>query len=153
MPQEEDGPGLPLEWGQGDKTLIQVDHSSITPEHSHQEVMTLYKLLTLLERTKKITEHKVSYSDCSRAAQGASDAFKVTLSQPHKYKTLPSQSEKISSKSFFGQSMLDVEGSSLIGKVFRFRFERVTGCLKIQKPYVMALRGLTLKPKQPVQIA
>ena len=150
VPQEEDGEGLSFAWPEGDK----IDHSSITPEQSHQEVMTLYKALCLLERVKRISEYKISYTDCARAvASAGSDGFNVAVKQAHKYKYLGSSSERTTAKSFFGNSMSEVESSSMIQKVFRFRFERVSSCIKIQKPYVMVMTGLTLKPNQPVQVA
>lgn len=130
-----------------------MDHSSIIPEQSHQEVMTLYKFLTYLERVKKITEYKLSYSDCSRGGQGGSDSFNVCLKQAHKYTLVSGASEKTTSKSFFGPAMTEVEGSGVVSKVFRFRYERVTNTIKVQKPYVMLLRAITLKPNQPVLIS
>ncbi|CAK9100002.1 Uncharacterized protein SCF082_LOCUS46826 [Durusdinium trenchii] len=154
VPQDDEGEGLAVDWPAGDRTLVQVDHSSISADASHQEVMSLYKFLTHLERVKRLTEYKISYTDCARCGEGgsSSDGFNVCLKQPHKYKFLGS-AEKVSSKSFFGQSMAAVEASNTIGKVFRFRFERVNSCIKIQKPYCMALKGMTLKAKQPLQVA
>lgn len=151
VPQEEDGPGVSLAWTLGDKTLVQVDRSSILPEQTHQEVMTLYKFLTLLERVKRITEYKISYSECARSGQGPADTFNICLKHPHKYKLL-NTSERSSSKSFFAKSIDEIERSSVAAKVFRFRFERVTGCVKIQKPYVMVVKGMTLQPNVPIQI-
>ena len=117
--------------------------------------MTLYKLLVHLERVKRLTEYKISYTDCARAVaeSGGGDSFRVNLKQPQKYKCLGSTGEKTSSKSFFGSCMPAVEQSTVIGKVFRFRFERVSGCIKLQKPYCLILKGITLKPDQPVQVA
>ena len=48
--------------------------------------------------------------------------------------------------------MDELEKSPTLSKVFRFRYERVNSVVKIQKPYVMLLTGLTLKPGQPTQV-
>ena len=47
------GEGLPLTWERGDKSLVQIDHSSINPENTNFEVMSLYRLLVLLEKKRK----------------------------------------------------------------------------------------------------
>ena len=112
----------------------------------------MYRFLTYLERVKRIVEYKVSYTDCARDSSNSGDGFSICIKTPHKYKILPGASEKTSSKSFFGKSMDELEKSPTLSKVFRFRYERVNSVVKIQKPYVMLLTGLTLKPGQPTQV-
>ena len=155
VPQADEAPGLEFGWPLQDKTMVQVDHSSVTPESTHTEVMTLYKFLCHLERVKRITEYKISYSNCSRMAPGSAgsgDGFNISLKEPHKYKCT-NASERTSAKTFFGPSMTEVEQSTVIGKVFRFRFERVSSCIKVQKPYCILLKGVSLKANQPTQVA
>ena len=91
---------MKFEWKLGDKTLVQVDHSSITPESTNLGVMTMYRFLTYLERVKRIVEYKVSYTDCARDSSNSGDGFSICIKTPHKYKILPGASEKTSSKSF-----------------------------------------------------
>ena len=84
--------GVEFAWPQGDQTIIQVDHSSISPDSTHVEAMNLYRYLVLLEKVKKITEYKLSYTDCVRVIREtpgtAGDSFKVTLTEEQKYKCL-----------------------------------------------------------------
>ena len=53
--------GLPVEWEKGDKTLIQVDYSSISPENGNTKVMTIYRYLVLLEPEK---DHPIYHLVC-----------------------------------------------------------------------------------------
>ena len=149
---------MELAWPQGDKTMLQVDHSSISADNNHIEVMSLYRLLVLLETNKKVLEHKVSYTDVSRvndANSGSVDSFKVTLAERQKYICLKDTVKVVNMKNFFGPGpcMTRVEQSPYVGGVFRWRFERVHGTLKVQKPYVLSLRALDLKAKQPIEVA
>ena len=100
--------GVELTWSQGDKTLVQIDHSSIVPENGHIETTTLYRVLILLEKTKRVTEFKLSYSQCVREDSGASgqDTFKVTLVEQNKYKCLSESGRGVTCKGFFFPSAL-----------------------------------------------
>ncbi len=155
----EQGPGLIFDWPAGDRTLIQVDHSSISPESTNLEVMSLYRFLVHLERVKRLSDYKISYSDCSRKAPSttgvnAGDGFNVCIKEAQKYKMLASNAPeaRVTAKSFFGTLMDAVEASVILTKVFRFRFERVHAAIKIQKPYCMLTKAITVKANQPTQI-
>ncbi len=156
VPVGENCVGVELTWEKGDKTLIQVDHSSITPENGNCEVMTVYRFLTHLERVKKITEYKLSYTECERkpASSDGTDSFTVNIKDAHKYRVLAdsSGSSGTTCKSFFAASVDALNGSDKVTKVFRWRFERTWACCKVQKPYVMTTRALQLKANAPAQI-
>lgn len=49
--------------------------------------------------------------------------------------------------------MNHVHGSSLVTIVLRYRFERVGGNFKIQRPYVMTLKALSLKKDKPMKLS
>lgn len=55
-------PGIEFTWPDGDKSLVQIDHASVVPENTQVETVTMYKLLILLEKVKKVTAFKVSYT-------------------------------------------------------------------------------------------
>ena len=156
MPASEQSDGLAFDWPCGDRTLIQVDHSSISPESTNFEVMSLYRFLVHLERVKRLSEYKISYSDCARkvpttAGANVGDGFNVCIKEAQKYKPL-SPDSKVSAKSFFAPLMGAVESSEIVSKVFRFRFERVHASIKIQKPYCMLTKAISVKANQPTQI-
>ncbi|CAK9079619.1 unnamed protein product, partial [Durusdinium trenchii] len=121
---ESAGAGVPIEWPQGDRTLVQIDHSSISPEHSHVEVMSLYRLLTHLERTKKVSNHKVSYTEVKRVVDGgsagAADAFTVKVSDPHQYHCLSDVSRATTCKNCFAQTIGAIRSSTYLTPVFRW---------------------------------
>ena len=150
--------GVEFAWPQGDQTIIQVDHSSISPDSTHVEAMNLYRYLVLLEKVKKITEYKLSYTDCVRVIREtpgtAGDSFKVTLTEEQKYKCLKDgpTAKALTCKSFFSSSLPGVKQSKTIFNVFRWRFERVHGVSKIQKPYVLTCAALNLEAKKPARI-
>ena len=142
-----------MQWDQGDKTLIQVDMSTVASENTNMEVMSVYRFLVHLEKAKKITKYSLSYSSVERKQSSDGDGFTVALATPHKFKVLLPQdaSKKPSCKSWFGDCMEAVDKSSVLAPVFRWRFERVNAVSKIQKPYVMLTRSVTLEPGKPVE--
>lgn len=144
-----------MEWAERDKTLIQVDMSSVTPDTAQIQVMSLYRFLVLLERSKKLSQYKLSYTECVRksGSSGGSDGFEVSLKDPHKYKSLASAEKAATAKSFFGANMAEVEKSTFLAKIFRWRFERVHAVCKVQKPYVILKSALQLRAGQPFLVA
>lgn len=155
--ESETDAGVELTWPHGDKTLVQIDHSSVVPENGHIETTTLYRVLILLEKIKRVTEFKLSYSQCVREDGGANatDTFRITLVDRNKYKCLGETGRATTCKSFFSKCAEKVKLSQfgLISPIFRWRFERVHGCLKVQKPYVCLLLATEVKAGQPLQIA
>lgn len=144
--------GVLVEWPDSDKSLISVDHSSINPESTSTEVMTLYRYLVLLERQKKITKYDLSYSEISRLSGSDTDGFSVKINQGHKFKVMNDATKAASCKTWFGDSVSKVETSSTVQKVFRVRFDRVNACSKLQKPYVMLKHALSLQLGRPVKV-
>ena len=154
VPVAESEEGVEFSWPEGDKTLIQCDHASVSQDSTQLEIMSLYRFLVLLERVKRITSYKLSYSECTREeGQGSQDKFKVTVKDAHKFKVVSSGAEKVSCKSFFGASMAAVAASNLVKTLFRWRFERVHACCKIQKPYVITSKVIELAAGKPAQCA
>ena len=151
IPASTEEDGLLFEWPAGDKTLIQIDHGSINPEANNTEIMSLYRYLVLLERQKKVTQDDVSYSDITRQNSGDTDGFLVKISNGHKFKIMNDSGKTPTCKTWFGDSLSLVEASDVIQKVFRFRFDRVNACSKLQKPYVMLKRSVSLQVGLPVK--
>ena len=81
------------------------------------------------------------------------DSFKVTLKDRMQYQCMADTTKSATMKNFFSQSVAAVSSSKCVRGVFRWRFERVHACLKIQKPYVLTSKALSLKAKEPVEIA
>ena len=146
---------MELTWPQGDRTLVQLDHSSISPESSQVEVMTLYRMLVLLEKIKKVSDHKLSYTQVKRGDLGAgqTDSFNVTITERQVFKCLTEEGKANTCKSFFSASINALKSSPCLLTTFRWRFERVHGCLKVQKPYVILSSALECKAGQPVHVA
>lgn len=154
VPVSDEAEGVEVLWEKGDVTLIQVDHASITPEHSHMEVMSLYRFLVLLERVKRISAYKLTYTDCKRKDSGGSDGFQVTIAEPHKYKTMAAgEGRAVTCKNFFATHLQGLKSNSVLLTLFRWRFERVHACCKIQKPYVVLSRAIEVKAGKPVECA
>ena len=145
--------GLAVQWTDNDKTLIQVDSSSLNAENASFDVMSLYRYLILLERTKKVTKYEVTYTDISRSSDGATgDGFQVKLVQPHRFKPILGDGAKTPScKAFFADIIDKVEASLVVLAIFRFRFERVCAVSKTQKPYCILSRSLSLQAGRPIQ--
>ena len=113
--------GVPLKWDLGDKTLVQVDLSSLNPESGSFDVMTLYKYLVTLERVKRVTSYELSYSECARKLQGAGDSFDVKAKNAHSYKCMPDLTKAMTCKTIFFNSFQTIEAGHGLVTVFRFR--------------------------------
>ena len=147
--------GPELEFPQNDKTVVQVDETTLVENAAGNTVstMTMYKLLVRLEREKQVTQHKVSYMDITRdtSVEAGLDSFVIKPNQRMKFKV--AASERISCKSVFSKCISLVETSTVISKCFRFRYEKVGKSLKVQKPYVICTVGLSLTKGKPLKVA
>ena len=151
-PQDESGTGISVAWPSGDQTMILVDQSglkdstAVTPE-------TLYRYIVQLEKTKRVTQYKLSYTNIERHSQDGTDGFKVEVKTPMKY--VPQGPDpKLSSKNWFspsGKAFAKLENSQYLQSLFKFKFERVQVMTKIAKPYVVASTAIMLSPGKPVK--
>lgn len=128
-----------------------MDHSSISTDNGNSEVMTLYRYLVLLERHKKITKYDVSFAEISRQSGSESDGFSVKINNPHKFKVINDSSKAATCKTWFGDCLNEIKNSHIIQKVYRFRYDRVNACSKIQKPYIVLKQAVSLKVGRPVK--
>ena len=149
----QEGKHIVFKWEKGDKSMISVDMSSLNPETVGAECMTLYKYLVLIEKQKMVTSYELSYSEVKRATSGGGDSFEVTIKNGHSFKTLADSSKPLSCKAFFHDAFLQVDKSQLIQAVFRFRFDRVHACTKVQRPYVYTCSPMELDALKPVELA
>ena len=139
-----------------DKALVQVDDSTIRQDATSVTTMSLYRLLVTLEKTKRVTEHKLSHLEVSRKQESEDelDGFLVTVRSQQKYKPIPNatgRQEKPSGKNVFSRCIASVESSCWLRVAFRWRYEKVGGCCKVQKPYVILERATSLEKNQPLQ--
>ena len=153
------GEGITFNLHSKDRTLVQVDESTLRESAPTSAVatMSLYKLLVLTEREKGVTSHKVSYHSVSRLPDGqleaGSDGFNVEASQDMKFRILAGDNVRVVCKNVFSKCPVQsIEHSPFVGKIFRFRFERVGLSLKVQKPYLITKVGLNLQKGKPFKI-
>ena len=146
--------GLEFKLALGDKSLVQLDEGSWKPEGSGTSVISFYKLLIMCENEKHITEHKASYLTIKRKAdtnlEGGMDGFEITYKTHMRFKCLAQ--DRLSGKNFFSKLVSNAAGFEQILPVFRFRFERVGGTLKLQKPHMITKGSIQLKAGKPMKI-
>ena len=140
-----------------DRSLVQIDDSTIRQDASSISTMSLYKLLITLEKTKRITEHRLIYIEAKRKEETEEDldGFNVVVRSQQKFKMLRNSSgreEKPSGKNIFGRCVEAVEASPFLLVVFRWRFEKVGANLKVQKPYVVTKTALQLTKDKPLEV-
>ncbi|CAK9093103.1 Uncharacterized protein SCF082_LOCUS43797 [Durusdinium trenchii] len=152
-----------------DRTLVQLDEASFSSEGQGVSTSTLFKLLVRAEREKGVVEHRVSFLTISRKEDAAleeagCDGFNVTIKTPMTFRCMRDprvgdNEDKVTSKNFFAKALAGLAGSGvgggdgLVSKIFRYRFERVGQNFKVQRPYVITNRVLTLKQNQPLKIS
>ena len=119
-----------MKWNvDSDRSLVQIDDSTIRQDASSISTMSLYKLLITLEKTKRITEHRLSYIEVKRKQETEEDldGFNGVVRSQQKFKMLRNPSgreEKPSGKNIFGRCVEAVEASPFVLVVFRWRFEK-----------------------------
>ena len=156
FPSSDSKEGVEFEWPQGDQSYLLVDQSGlkestlVTPE-------TLYKYLVILEKTKRVTEYKVTYSDITRKTGSQTDGFDVKLSANMKYcaHMVGNKAPPLSCKNWFAPDsdyFAKFKESEFMTSLFRFKFERVCSTSKVQKPYAVTTTPLTLTPGKPVKV-
>ena len=139
-----------------DKAICQVDESTLRTDANSISTMSLYKMLVTLEKTKRVSEHKLSYLEVKRKDDGDGDVdgFEVTVRAHNKYRPMKNpngKEEKPSGKNVFSRCISEVENSQHLKVAFRWRFEKVGGNLKVQKPYVVTSHAIKLLKDHPTQ--
>lgn len=163
VPDSDDSPGVPFSIPEGDKTTIQLDEVSFNPEAQGVSTMSLFKMLVRAEREKGLTQHRVSFLSIERKVDGAieagQDGFDVKVKLPQKFKCMrdpratDSSQDKISMKNIFAKALESTHGSQHIMHLFRYRYEKIGQNFKIQRPYVVTKRGITLKKDCPLKVS
>lgn len=153
----ESGEGVPFELPEGDRSQVQLDECSLRDNTPTGQVatMTLYKLLVLLEREKAVTSHKMSYFKVCRKTEveAGSDAFNLEQTEQMTFKIIPEKEDaKVTCKTFFAKCVNQLQHSQHLRHIFRFRFEKVGLCLKLQKPYVVTASPISLQKLKPVLV-
>eukprot|EP00438_Fugacium_kawagutii_P000524 Skav222260 [mRNA] locus=scaffold2615:8298:18199:+ [translate_table: standard] len=153
-------PGVPFEIPAGDRTLIQLDEATFGGEGAQGiTTLSIYKLLLRAETEKSITNHRVSFLSVRRkeAVEAGQDGFDVSLKQSMVFKCCRDpradrgDSERITSKNFFSKLISNLPTSLLT--TVRYRFERVGQNFKIQRPYVISGKSISLEKDKPLKVA
>ena len=141
----------------GDKALVQFDESSLKPESTNVETCTLYKLIVMIEKSRRVAKVPISFLQCTRgeSTDDSIDSFQVAVTQKMKYVPVPpseKDKDKVkNNKNFFQLSTAEVAASSFLAATFRFRFEKVGSNLKVQKPYVCTQCAMKIQPGKPIK--
>lgn len=155
--------GIAFKMEEGDQTMVQIDESSFSSADAQGfSTQTLYKMLVRSEREKGVVEHKLSFLNIKRKADSAlelgSDGFEVGAKCAMKFRCMrdprqvgSGQEERITAKNFFSK-VSNVKFNNYALMIFRFGFERVGATWKVQRPYTVAKRGITLKKGKPFKI-
>ena len=116
------------------------------------------------EREKGLTEYRLSFLKVERkqdnAVEAGQDGFEIKIKNAMKFRCMKdprasaeANSEKVSCKNFFSKALGCIRDSDYIMKLFRYRFERVGQNFKVQRPYVVASKGISLKKDAPLKVA
>lgn len=157
----------------GDQTLVEVDHASFADVLKGNDgkvagfsCSTLYQLLRKMERNG-VVQHKVAFCEVERVPDAGRDSFTIKVTKPMLYKFVgddtpaPAASAKkkqrkkkepvekaSTSKNVFrniAKNMFD----NKLAVCFRFRFESVGKCMKVQKPYCVLKHAVDLSGGKP----
>ena len=162
IPESDPGPGISFALKEGDRTLVQLDEASFASEQQGFSTLSLFKMLVRAEREKGITQHRVSFLTIERKQDGAveagSDGFDIKIKNQMKFRCMKDPrsaegaSERVSMKNFFAKTMDAIGGSQHLMHVFRYRFEKIGQSFKVQRPYVVSKRGISLKKDCPLKV-
>jgi hypothetical protein len=140
-----------------DSDVILVEMAGLNAADSTIQAMTIYKYIVLLERTKKISKYQFSFFTASREAKNNQDGFKITSTKDMKFITvaLKDGSEKFNAKSFFKTTSKyceSLKNSKFLATRFRYKFERVQGINKINKPVICSKVPIALQAGKPFKV-
>ena len=161
LPTANEEPGLEFNLTD-DSAVVQLDMSTFRTDGSGISTMSLYKMLLLAEQEKNITSLSVSWLKVTRKADAAveagTDGFEISIKQAMKFckakdPRTAAEDSRVNCKNIFGQKMNAVTSSKIVAKCFRFRFERVGGTFKVQKPYLICTTGVCLEKGKPLKIS
>lgn len=156
---EDATPGVDFKMDRGDATVCQFDESSLKPESTNIEAWSLYKMVTQVEKFKRLAKVNVSFMKLTRKQDEASlDGFQVEMTAKMKYQPITAQRDlqkPATCKNFFkwftGEKAKAIDESPYIMTAFRFRYEGVGTNLKVQKPYMLTKVGIKLELQKPVK--
>eukprot|EP00438_Fugacium_kawagutii_P011181 Skav236378 [mRNA] locus=scaffold2027:89794:98542:- [translate_table: standard] len=153
-------PGVPFKLD-NDRSVVQLDEGSFSAEAQGCQTLTVYKLLLRAETEKHVSDHRMSFLQITRkpSVQAGEDGFDIQIKNPMTFRCLrdprtlgAGAEERVTSKNFFSKCL----GTSLAHEtcqvVFRYRFERVGQSFKIQRPYVITSKALTLQKDKPLKL-
>ena len=140
-----------------DSTVLQLDLATFRADGSGISTLSLYKMLVMAELEKSLTNTSVSWLKVERKTniEAGMDGFDISVKTGMKFCRVkdPKENEKVTCKNICGIYINAVKGSKAVGKCFRFRFERVGGTFKVQRPYVMSTAGISLEKGKPLKIS
>ncbi|CAK9014735.1 Uncharacterized protein SCF082_LOCUS12453 [Durusdinium trenchii] len=149
-------PAVPFQVPDGDKTPVQIDETTFGPEGAQGvSTLSIYKLLLRAETEKHVSQHRVSFLKVERkqAVEAGEDGFEVSVSKPMVFKACkdPRDPDKVTCKNVFNKFINQLPDALVT--VVRFRFERVGQNFKVQRPYVLTSRALSLEKEKPLKLA
>ena len=142
-----------------DTDIVQLDMATFRTDGSGISTMSMYKMLLLAEQEKNATNLAVSWLKVARKTdlEAGQDGFTISVKNGMKFCRVKDprggEETKLSCKNVFGLHIEAVSSSAAVGKCFRFRYERIGGSFKVQRPYVVALIGIQLQKGQPLKIS
>ena len=142
-----------------DSDIVQLDMSTFRTDGSGISTMSMYKMLLLAEQEKNATNLAVSWLKVARKTdlEAGEDGFSISVKNAMKFCRVKDprggDEGKLTCKNIFGLHIEAVSSSSAVGKCFRFRYERVGGSFKVQRPYVVSQIGIQLQKGKPLKIS
>ncbi|CAK9005782.1 Uncharacterized protein SCF082_LOCUS8742 [Durusdinium trenchii] len=145
---------IPFTLPEGDKTLVQLDESSFSSDAQGVSTSTLFKLLLKAEKEKGIVSHKFSFVTIERSQNldAGADGFDVKIKSPMVFNCMVNP-DKTTSKNVFNRCLPSLKTSEDLMIVYRFRFERVGQSFKVQRPYIVTARSISLKKGMPLLVS
>lgn len=140
-----------------DAEIIQLDMATFRTDGTGISTLTMYKMLLMAEQEKNATTLAVSWLKVARKPdlEAGQDGFLISVRTAMKFCRVKAgdDANKVTCKNVFAQHMEAVSASTAVGKCFRFRYERVGGAFKVQRPYVIARVGIQLHKGVPLKIS
>ena len=126
---KEDGYG-PLDFSEGDKTVVQIDESGFDANKTGIVTQSLYRYYITLERLRKVSKYDTTHLKVSRKSDG--EGFDITVDKPHKYMEikLGGKAPAASSATWFrgkGKAATELPTSQFLQVLPRFSFSTCRG--------------------------
>ena len=139
--------------------MVQFENMTLNSKDTSIEAITLYQMIKKLEVAGCVVKN-MSFLKLTRSGSSSQDGFDIAHVGDRCYKLLDGDEDdqpakkqkKYSNKNVFRSVHESIKESKYLDFCYRFRWEKVGGNVKAQKPYVITTVPISMKSGCPILV-